>query len=707
MLNIPENIRELFLENNTHKKFKLTFYEENSDSLYPSEILFPEESLYPAEHGKPWLIIENDRIVSESLKISQSLCSKEELVFGAGGSAELQITVTDLVEDIIGREFTITLSIHEYEMSLGKYTVQSVKRETNKRKKRIIAYDRMKWFNVDVSGWYQELSFPMTLKAFRSSLCQYIGIEQKPVNLLFDTMQLQKNIDPGFISGTEILRSICEINGCFAIVDYDGKLKYIHLAQTGLYPSETLYPDEELYPGELGGNGEPVESIFSYRQPIIYEDYLVEGITGISIFAEDGSLGASVGQPFNEYIIQGNFLIYGKTPMEMLDMANSLLPVIERKLYRPAKVDCQFRPWLELGDAIQIFTHDDIIETYILNRIISGCQAMQDNISSSGNKLRENKNTLHDKLIESEHKMVVADMTAEKVYVVLEDFKQDTLAKLETTSNTITAEVKRATEKETEISSKIVLNAEKLELKVNKGNVSEIISQESDNISLVGNRLSWQSDKSSLIADGTLSCDGINVKNGSFNGTVTGSKIIGSTITGATITGTIISGAEIKSPKISGGTLTDVDLKSVDLKSTESFHAKYVLPGAISCGDAVTQDADFTIISYKYYFGKSDKRLKTNIIPLKSETGMAVTSALNPVSFSWMRFGNPGIGFIAQETKKVADNYDLSEYCYCQNCDGYYSVPYQNYVGVMAAAIKNLKKTINALKEKKHEGINL
>ena len=76
MLNIPENIRELFLENNTHKKFKLTFYEENSDSLYPSEILFPEEGLYPAEHGKPWLIIENDRIVSESLKISQSLCSK-------------------------------------------------------------------------------------------------------------------------------------------------------------------------------------------------------------------------------------------------------------------------------------------------------------------------------------------------------------------------------------------------------------------------------------------------------------------------------------------------------------------------------------------------------------------------------------------------------------------------------------------------------
>ena len=39
---------------------------------------------------------------------------------------------------------------------------------------------------------------------------------------------------------------------------------------------------------------------------------------------------------------------------------------------------------------------------------------MRDRISSSGNKVRENKNSLHEKLIQSEHKMVSANMTAEK-----------------------------------------------------------------------------------------------------------------------------------------------------------------------------------------------------------------------------------------------------------------------------------------------------
>ena len=67
MLVIPEEIKTLFRADNTsaatHKKFKLTFYDDSIETLYPYETLFPDESLFPAEHGTPWLIIENDKIV--------------------------------------------------------------------------------------------------------------------------------------------------------------------------------------------------------------------------------------------------------------------------------------------------------------------------------------------------------------------------------------------------------------------------------------------------------------------------------------------------------------------------------------------------------------------------------------------------------------------------------------------------------------------
>ena len=204
MLIIPEEIKAVFRSDNTkpetHKKFKLTFYDTSIDTLYPYETLFPEESLFPAKGTEPWLVIENNRIVTESLQITEALSSDEDLVFGSCEGAELQITVADVTQDITNREFTLTVEIGGYEMALGIYTVKSFVRQSDRRKRKITAYDRMSWFNVDVANWYNNLSFPMTLKTFRDSLCDYIGIAQNDATLLFDSMELRKTIEPQKIS---------------------------------------------------------------------------------------------------------------------------------------------------------------------------------------------------------------------------------------------------------------------------------------------------------------------------------------------------------------------------------------------------------------------------------------------------------------------------------------------------------------------------
>lgn len=245
MLNIPEEIKDLFRSDNnraeTHKKFKLTFYQDDGiDGLYPYETLYPDEELYPIERGQPWLVIENDRIVSESLQISENLCSDEDLVFGSCEGAELQITVADVIEDVTKKEFALTVEIGGYEMALGIYTVQSFVRESDRRKRKITAYDRMSRFNVDVAGWYNDLTFPMTLKTFRDSLCEYIGVPQNQIVLPFDGLEITKTIEPEQIFGLDVLTAICEINGCFGHVDKTGRLTYVRLQQTGLYPSEFI-----------------------------------------------------------------------------------------------------------------------------------------------------------------------------------------------------------------------------------------------------------------------------------------------------------------------------------------------------------------------------------------------------------------------------------------------------------------------------------
>lgn len=377
MFYIPPEIKALFRDDNltkqTVKKFKLTFWNDKIEPLYPYETLWPAEDLYPAEHeGEPWLVIENDRIETESLSES------EDLEFGSCESTMFEIIVADVTQDVTGKEFTLTVEVGGYEMAMGIYTVESFVRQADRRKRKITAYDHKRWFDIDVANWYNDLVFPLSLKTFRNSLCSYIGITQEPQELIFDDLQITKTIEPKQISGHDVLKTIFQLNGVFGHVDKTGLLTYVHLQQTGLYPSEDLFPSEELYPSEFGADGQSFETVSTYKK-LTYEDYVVDGISGLTIRQEEGDIGANVGDGDNPYIIEGNFLVYGKTAVELLTIATNLLDHISGRIYRPISIDCNGMPWVEVGDGIRIITRDDIVETFVMKRTTKGCQSMRDN----------------------------------------------------------------------------------------------------------------------------------------------------------------------------------------------------------------------------------------------------------------------------------------------------------------------------------------
>ena len=494
MLNIPEEIKALYLSDNTRaetkKKFKIAFYDDKIDSLYPYETLFPAEELFPQEHGTAWLTIENEQIEAESFQKSESLCEDENMVFGSCESAEVQITVADVNQDLTGKEFVLTVELGGYEMALGMYTVKSFVRESDRRKRRITAYDRMQWFNVDVADWYNNLSFPMTIKAFRDNLCEYIGIAQNDQTLLFDTMTISKTIEPETLQGIDVLKAICEINGCFGHIDNTGQLKYIYLQQTALYPDEQLFPEEDLYPSEFGGDGIDVQSIPYYKQPLTYEDYLVQGIDGITIRQEEGDVGASVGEGTNGYLIEGNFLVYGKNANELLNIGQSLLPYIGERVYRPASIDCNGMPWIEVGDAVTAMTKDDMIETFVMKRTMTGCQHMRDKLEATGEQTRTEQKTIHKQIIQLEGKTATIIRNVDEVSATVTDLKTYTEAQIQILSNEIS-------------------------LKVSKGDVSSELSIEPDKVTLSGNRLIVNSTNFKLDGNG----------NATFSGNITGGTI--------------------------------------------------------------------------------------------------------------------------------------------------------------------------------------
>ena len=164
-----------------------------------------------------------DRICSESLTLTESLCSGDNIVWGSCEAAKLTLTVADVEDDIEGKEFTATLSIGDYSMAYGIYTVDSVIRQADRRKRKITAYDRMIKFDTDVSEWYQAMypedSTVHTVQELRDSLCDYIGVSQRFVQLPNDDLVIGKTIDPETLCGRDVLRAICEINGVFGHFD--------------------------------------------------------------------------------------------------------------------------------------------------------------------------------------------------------------------------------------------------------------------------------------------------------------------------------------------------------------------------------------------------------------------------------------------------------------------------------------------------------
>ncbi len=499
MLAVPEEIKKIFWQDNinekTWRKWKLRFFDSDIQMIYPEDTLFPADDLFPVEQ-EPFYTIDNGQMQTESLKITESLCESDTLTYGECNAAQFEVTVADVLQDLTGKEFMVSVEVGDYEMSMGIYTVEQFTRQADRRMKKITAYDRMRKFSTDVSTWYQGLKFPMSLREFRCSLCEYVGIKQIDVNLPLDDMQVAKTIEPEQLNGLDVIQAICELNGCFGHMDKTGRLKYQFLNKSGLYPSEILMPSDELFPSDLS-DSENTEQIAFYKQSeTTYEDYVTQTINRVQIRQEEGDIGALYPNDTggsNTYVVEGNFLVYGKSADDLATIASSVYDQISGISYRPCKIVTAGLPWVEVGDGLVCYTSDDVIETYCLKRTISGIQGMMDTFEASGSSDYEENFDIQSQITQLEGKAAVIKKNVEEVSVRVTDLKNYTEAQFKVTAEAITAEVTRAKNEEEKLSSRITQTSEAITLEVSRATKAEEalstkITQTADAITLEVNK---------------------------------------------------------------------------------------------------------------------------------------------------------------------------------------------------------------------------
>lgn len=370
----------------------------------------------------------NAEYQKETMTITESICDEQELRFGCCNASSFEIKVLDTIENFKGKKMKVSIlpAGQDEPYQLGEYKVYSDKPTADRLYKDIVAYDDMyDILNAEVSRWYNSLAFPMKLRQLRYSFCDYVGVEQEEITLVNDDMVVEKTIDPEELPGKTVIEAICEINGCFGHIGRNGKLRYVVLEQMieGLYPADDLYPSDDLYPADPLGTTEVSKSNYISCQ---YEDFIVQHIDKLQIRQEENDIGAISGTGNNCYIIEDNFLVYGKSAADLQTIADNVLSVIGVVWYRPAQVEARGNPCLEVGDGILLHTTRETIYTYILQRTLKGIQALRDSYTAEGEEYRTGQvNGIVKSIIQLKGKSNVLTRTVEETRLEMKDIEND------------------------------------------------------------------------------------------------------------------------------------------------------------------------------------------------------------------------------------------------------------------------------------------
>ena len=444
--------------------------------------------------------IDNSMLEIGTFALEESLCSESELKFGACEANCVKFTARNTAGSIIGKTISIEETIggdSENPMPYGVFKVASDVPTADRTKRQITAYDAMyDIINADVKSWYAGLSFPMTLRQFRNSFFAHLGIAQVETSLVNDSMTVNKTIvatqtddssavtEEPAISGKTVVTAICEINGCFGNINREGKFEYVFLKEitSALYPAEDLFPADNVFPSDAN-----TESMTGHYITFDYEDFKSKAITQLEIKTSEDNAGAIVGTAGNNYSITGNFLVSDKTGAELEQIANNLLPIMKQAAYTPIKsCTCVGNPCLTLGEPIRFNTTREIVETYLLQRTLTGVQSKRDSISAQGTKTHSARvNSIRDTIESVQKRTSKLERNADHLQSTYENLEDQTNSKFEQTAESITAEITNRQNADNVISAS-------LELKVGKNDNDQVVSMinaSADQIILSGNRL--------------------------------------------------------------------------------------------------------------------------------------------------------------------------------------------------------------------------
>lgn len=698
MIKISEEIKKLYIEDSTPIELEVRF----KDNAFPT--------------------IEGSDVLSEQMTLHESICEEEQLKFGGCNASSFELTVFNLNSGIKGYEIEPVLITNKTEIPLGVFYVETIEKYAGKDYKKLTAYDKMRYFDVDVKDWYDSLTFPISVKNFRDSLCKHVGVEQNEVTLIADNIMITKELDSSNgINGLSLMKQICEISGVFGRMDRYDKFDYLSLESSMLLPADDLFPANDLYPSAGSGSSENsfnIPTSLMYEHPLV-EDFFTSNIDGVIIVDSEG---AQVLTEYNQnpYYVQDNFVIMGQTHETISALSNALLSKISSISYRPinsSKIKGQ--PYVECGDFISGEVNGYGFEAYVFQRDLTGIKALRDSYICKGKEMLEN-----------DMNGVTAQL--QRLNKTTERVKTS----VQVTEKGLESEVKRATDAENELSTRIEQTEQQIVLRVDSatGKIVQVsligdtgsgteFKVDADNINL------YASDVINLLSGGIINLTGKNIAITSDNFSVT--KEGKMTCNDANIEGDInaktfksefyYNGQKYSEMRLSAEAYEDNVgyLIMQELISILGAKLRHTIITPTSVGvyeDGYPKTGDYAILETAGFFTNgtaylgsspvisSDKSIKINIQSLDTKNSSDFIYSLNPVEYKYKDGTSNRLhhGFIAQELHDSMQS-DWGVYCDA-NIDtgkkGGKAIRYEELIADLVATVQSQNERISELEKK-------
>ena len=427
MQNISENVKRLYKT-------------QNSSTINKNYKIVIDEAI----------TLNNSEIVYGSFQLSQVICSSETLRFGESNSSMIKFQCASDIGNIKGKEMEVYSEINGYAIPMGHYVIESCEITENRRYRTITGYDNLYRFQKDASEWYAQLTFPITIKNMFQSLCRYFKVGYIEPDFVNGEMPVEKTINAEELLGITVLKSIAELNGGFFRADPTGLVEFITL------DSSTAV--EEF----------PVSAYSNLKK----EDYKTKKYDRLNIRQETGDIGVSSGTGENAYIIEDNFLVYGKSSKQLKSVADKLFAKISDIQYIPYTATEIGLPYLEPGDYVKYITTTGEFCSFILSRTLTGTQILKDTIVTDGTEETKETFGLEKEVIRLKGKSNVITRSIEETKEKITNLETDIKENYSTTKETLTEITKTAGEIKSTVASTYTTKKEFEQLEIGGRNLA-------------------------------------------------------------------------------------------------------------------------------------------------------------------------------------------------------------------------------------------